>query len=469
MAIASNKKVVISGPIIGVAVASILIAMTFGNGIYLFCCLLALYSILLLLWRQNRPGILVFAFVMQWAQVLAYVLWMNVMDWDINRLSPHGGTAVLVACLGIITMAGTINQAIKSLPVPTREEFFQQARLINEKKILILYLFSTFFLGGLGFIFGANSGLAQILLTLSSLKWVFFLVYAFVSWINKKNRLILGVIILFEFSTALYSYFSSFKEVILFTVILALTFVRKISFKQFLYGMLVVVFLGFLLITWTAIKSDYRNYLNGGTRQQVIEVSRGDAFNKIGEKIGKIGWKDYQQSMTMFLYRVQYCLHLAKTMDRVPEILPHENGRVWQDNISFVLLPRLFYPDKPIYEATKKTVKYTGIHYAGFKQGASFSLGYFADSYIDFGYTGMLFPLIVIALFVASIYRAFYSLKKLNILFRFALINVALFEYTSFEADGLFLFGRLLLMFLVFYTLARTIIGPLQKWLYKEK
>ena len=469
MAIASTKKIIISGPIIGVAVASILIAVTFENGIYLFSCLLTLYSILLLLWRQNRPGILVFAFLMQWTQVVSFVIWMNVMGWDIDRLSPHGGIAVLMACLGILAMAGTLSQAIKSLPIPSREEFARQARLINEKKILILYLFSTFFLGGLGFIFGANSGLAQILLTLASLKWVFFLVYAFVSWTNKKNRLILGVIILFEFSTALYSYFSSFKEVILFTIILALTFVRKISFKQFLYGMLAVIFLGFLLITWTAIKSDYRDYLNGGTRQQVIEVSRGDAFNKIGEKVGNIGWKDYQQAMVMFLYRVQYTYHLAKTMDRVPEIMPHENGGVWRDNISFVLVPRLFYPDKPRYEATKKTSKYTGIHYAGFKQGASFSLGYFADSYIDFGYMGMLFPLIMIALFVSFVYRCFYNLEKLNIVFRFALINVALYEYTAFEADGLFLFGRLLLMFLVFYTLARTILGPLQKWLYKTK
>ena len=469
MAIASTNKIVLSGPIIAVAVASIIVAITFENGFYLLSCLLTLYGILLLLWRQNRPGILVFAFLMQWTQVFAYVIWMNVMGWDIDRLSPHGGIAVMMACLGIITMAGVLSLVIRPMPIPTRQQFIEQARLINERKILILYLFSTLFLGGLGFIVGGNSGLAQILLTLSSLKWVFFLVYAYVSWLNKKNRLILGVIILFEFSTALYSYFSSFKEVILFTIILALTFVRKISFKQFLYGILVILFLGFLLITWTAIKSDYRNYLNGGTRQQVIEVSRGDAFSKISEKIGNIGWKDYQQAMVMFLYRVQYIYHLAKTMDRVPEILPHEGGGLWWENISFVLVPRLFYPEKPIYEATKKTAKYTGIHYAGLRQGASFSLGYYADCYIDFGYTGMLFPLVLIALFVAFIYRSFYKLTKLNILFRFALINVSLFEYTSFEADGLFLFGRLLLMFLVFYTLSRTVLNPLQKWLYKAK
>jgi hypothetical protein len=171
--------------------------------------------------------------------------------------------------------------------------------------------------------------------------------------------------------------------------------------------------------------------------------------------------------MTAFLYRVQYTYHLAKTMDRVPDVLPHEFGDLWWSNITFVLEPRLFFPDKPRFEATQKTTKYTGIHYAGFKEGSSFSLGYFADSYIDFGYFGMLFPLAVIALFVGFIYRRFYGLKKLNILFRFALLNIVLYEFISFESDGLFLFGRLLLMFLVFYILALTVLPLLQRWLYK--
>jgi len=79
----------------------------------------------------------------------------------------------------------------------------------------------------------------------------------------------------------------------------------------------------------------------------------------------------------------------------------------------------------------------------------------------------MFIPLAIIALFVGFIYRRFYKLTKLNILFRFALINIVLYEFISFEADGLFLFGRLLLMFLVFYTLGRTVLPILQRWLYK--
>jgi hypothetical protein len=463
----TSQRISISYPIIIVIVGSLLCAAFANNSIYLICCLVTCFLIVYLLWRNSRPGILVFAMLMQLSQVIAYVFWMNTLGFTIESVAKHGGIAVVVSCLGLLFMALTISLGLKSLAMPSIEQLNQQARLFNEKKILTLYIFSTLFMGSIGVALGGNPGFAQILMAMSSFKWIFFMVYGYVAWINKKNRLILGAIIIFEFTTSLYSYFSSFKEVIFYTIILSLTFIRTISIKQLITGIVIGGLLFFLLLTWTAIKGDYRKFLNGGTKQQVIEVSRSEAFSKIGQKVSSLKWEDYQNVLSLFLYRAQYILHLAKTMDRVPDLLPHEYGQVWLDNITFVLEPRLFFPDKPIYEATVKTKKYTGIRYAGFKDGASFSLGYFADSYIDFGYVGMLLPLIMVALFVVIIFRVLYGFRKLNILLRYAVINVALIQFTSFEADGLFLFGQLLLMFLVFWFLSRFVLPRLQVWLYK--
>jgi hypothetical protein len=273
--------------------------------------------------------------------------------------------------------------------------------------------------------------------------------------------------VLFEFTSGLYSFFSNFKDVIFYTILVALTFVRKISFKQICYGIVGGGALFFLLLTWTAIKGDYRKYLNQGTKQQVVEVSRTQAFSKIGETVGSLTWDDYQKVINVFLYRTQYILHFAKAMDRVPALMPYEYGAVWWDNISFVLMPRLFFPDKPIYQATVKTMKYTGIRYAGLKDGASFSLGYFADSYVDFGYLGMFFPLIVLSFFIIFIYKKLYAFKNINVLVRYAVINTALINLDTFESDGLFLFGRLVLLFLVTWLLSKYVLVRLQKWLYK--
>jgi hypothetical protein len=405
--------------------------------------------------------------LMQWVQVVTFVLWMNNAGADIDWVSKHGGAAVSIACLGLVAIAAMISLGLKTLKMPSRETFYSQSKLINEKKILLLYIVSTFFLGGLGYAFGSNPGLYQILSTLATLKWVFFMVFGYVAWINKKNRLLLVIIIILEFTTSLYSYFSTFKEVIFYTIMLALSFIRRVTFRQLVYGLLIVTSLLFLLLTWTAVKSDYRKFLNAGTKQQVIEVSREEAFSKLGEKVGSLTWEQYQQALDLFLYRAQYVLHLAKTMDRVPALIPFENGQLWLNNVLFVIEPRLFFPDKPVYEATVKTNKYTGFKYAGLKQGSSFSLGYFADSYIDFGYVGMFIPLILIALFVVFIYRTLYGFSKINLLIRFAVINVALNDFNAFESDGLFLIGRLLLLFLVYWFISKFILSRLQTWLYK--
>jgi len=469
MPVNNARKLKFSPAVVGLALTILFGVLIFKNAIYLFACILASYLMMALLFRKNRPGMIVFAFILQWVQVIAYVIWMNTSNLDINYFSRHADVAVLMACLGLVVIAAVFSLVINRIPIVPEGEFARQARLFDDKKVLILYAGSTLFLGGLQFALGSNSGFVQILATISSIKWVFFMVYGYIVFTTKKKSWpIFAVMVLFEFTTALYSYFSNFKEVILITIAMSITLVRQVSFKQLLSGLVAATLLAFLFIGWTAIKSDYRNFVNQGKGQQVVEVSRSEAFSKIGEKVGSLTWDDFQLASYLLLYRVQYILHLAKSMDRVPDVIPHEDGRLWWDNITFVLEPRILFPNKPIYDATVKTVKYTGIHYSGQKKGSSFSLGYFADSYIDFGFIGMLFPLAFIGLALAGIYRLFIHLKGVNVLVRYGIINVVFYEFCVFEADGLFLFGRLTLLTLVYFVLAKTLFPRLQSWLYKE-
>jgi hypothetical protein len=463
----TDKPAISNNMLVGLALA-FGVTLFFSNGVYLYFCLLTMLAMIGTLWRNGRPGIMIFAFFMQWTQVVTYVIWMDVNDWPIDRLSPHAGTAILLSCVGLYIMALVLAGGIRKLPIPTDETMAHAASLFNEKKLLTLYLISTLFLSGIGFIFGNTSGFAQILVTLSSLKWIFFMLYGFVIVIKKENRLILYAMIIFEFVTGLYSYFSSFKEVILVTIILSLTFIRRFSGRQLFYSLVLGCLLSTLLITWTAIKGEYRHYLNAGNHKQQVNVSRGEAFDKIGQQVSDLSWNRYQQAMNMSLYRLQYIFHLAKTMDRVPSVMPYENGQLWIDNLSFVLVPRLLDPDKPIFDASIKTNKSTGLHYSGLKQGASFGLGYFADGYIDFGYVGMMLPLILLSLLLVIIYRTFYKLTKLNILLRYCLINTGLYTFVAFESDAIYMLGRLLITFLVFWLLGSKFFPMVQNWLYKK-
>lgn len=464
----SKYKVSIGTSSIVLFVFIAIFSLFLNNGMYIGICLVTIMLILSLLWRYNRPGIFVFAFFMQWLQVITYVVWMNARGKGMDAFSSSASNALLVSCIGLLLMAVIISSVINKLNIPTTAYLKEQAEKINIKKLLGVYIISTAFLTSIRFLFGNAGGADQLLVVISSLKWVFFMAYGFTVWIRKKNILIFVVIIAYEFASSLTSYFSSFKDVLLFTIIIALTFAVKIKTRQIIYGLAVSIILTVLLLTWTAIKSDYRKFVSKGQRAQVVSVERSEAIGKMQSEVKDLTWKDYGFATNMILYRIQYLHNLSLSMERVPYLIPYQNGAVWGQNISFVITPRILFPEKGIYNASVKARTYTGLKYAGLKEGSSFSLGYFADCYVDFGYIGMFFPIALIGLFVAFIYRVFYKMEHLNILMRFAIINTCLFSFTSFEADGLFLFGRLLTTLLIYWVLSLTLFPLLQKWLYKK-
>jgi hypothetical protein len=443
------------------------LALLLENGLYLFICLATLLVLVKLVWFQRHPGIIMFAFFMQWVQVTAYILWMYSLDFKVDTISPNGPYAIILCCIGLLLMAAVLHLRIKPLGMPSLEYMREEAAKVNDKKVLVLYIISTATLTSIGFIFGATSGFAQILTSVSDFKWIFLLWYGYVIWIKKKNRIYLLYIALYEFGSGFYSFFSSFKEVIFFIIILSLTFIFRVKGKQLVGAIFGGALLVLLFLSWIVIKGDYRKFLNQGTRQQSVNVTREEAYSKVFEQVGNLSVENYKRSLNMGLYRLQYVYHFVLTMDRVPESIPYQGGSVWADNVSFVVTPRLLYPEKPIYDPSTKASKYTGKMFAGQQQGAAFSLGYFADSYVDFGPIGMFLPILLVAFLVSIIYKVFYKMTNLNLLFRFAIINVVLYIFISFESDGLFLFGRLFIGGLTFYILAKTVFPALQRWVYK--
>ena len=133
--------------------------------------------------------------------------------------------------------------------------------------------------------------------------------------------------------------------------------------------------------------------------------------------------------------------------------MPFENGANWLRSLEFATTPRIFNPDKPNYDATEKTKKYTGIRYAGRAQGASFSLGYFPDCYIDFGIYGMMGFLFIIGMLYKFIYSYLLRKSSKNLVFNYAVVGAFFLEFNALEMDSTYLLGRLFSSMVTFYIL----------------
>jgi hypothetical protein len=462
-----RKSVIMPNELKVILIIVLVTLLFWNNGIFLFMCFLAVMLIVSILWKPYRPSILLFCFLMQWMQVVAYVLWLNSMGITINEKYKTVPFAIIEALLSTVLMAVTVNYMTRKSMRFTFDELAREARKWDKRKVLILYALSTVFLSSVGFIFSdMKSGVTQILVTIQDIKWLFLMVYGIILWSTNGRKNIFWLICLYEFVISFYSYFSDFKTVIFLVLLLLLTFTYELDYRKAISIFFLAIAMGFLFLTWTAIKGEYRNYLSSGRRLQKVYVSKNEAFQNMFYKISKLDKSQYEKTLSAALYRVQYILHLNRVMQRIPSAAPHEYGNLWKSNIEYVFLPRALFPDKKMFDPSMKTNKYTGFKYATGKSGVAFSLGYYAESYVDFGHVWMILPLLVIAMYVSIIFNTIMTNKSLNLLTRFAMVTNGLMVFATIEADGIFLIGRLTMNFIIMLLLTYTVFPSIQRWAY---
>jgi uncharacterized membrane protein YqjE len=150
---------------------------------------------------------------------------------------------------------------------------------------------------------------------------VLLLLFGYQVFLKKEKKTIFYCLVAFEFISGFYSFFSEFKIVIYYMAVLLMGFVATVNFKQLLIGAVALVFLAFLGVLWTSVKSDYRAFLNEGKSEQVAYASKDEAMTKLLELSSESQEKGDQKATKAFLERLQYTYHFAKTLERVPEII----------------------------------------------------------------------------------------------------------------------------------------------------
>lgn len=422
----------------------------FNNGVYLFIGALVFAFLIDKLQQPYKPSIFTIVFLYHFIQISAWIWMTNYLGVDVNYKSPHSGLAILMAYGGLIVLLLPVIYFHNKIPPISFATLKKHADRLSIQKTFIAYVIAFFSMNALGAVAFAFAGLAQLIISLVKIKWFFFLLFGFQVMIKKKMIKEFLIFVAIEFLMGFFSYFSSFKTVFFFLACVALTMLVKVSFKQLVYAVTSIIFFAFLGITWTGIKGEYREFLNQGSKSQTVQVSQGEARDKLLELVEQ---ENEGPATEAFFHRMQYTWHIAKAMDHVPENVDYQGGDNWLESVSYALTPRYFNPDKPKYDASIKATKYTGIAYLRSGSGVSFSLGYFADSYVDFGYYGMFIPLALIGLLYGIVYMYFLKNSSNNFVFNYAVVGAIFMEFHALELDSTYLTGRLFATIVVFVAL----------------
>lgn len=429
--------------------------LLFPNGFYLFAGTLTIFLIFYYVQEPLKPGVFTVIALNHFSQIVAGVWQSNAVGKEINYRSPHMAEATIASLIGLAVLFVPIIYFQSRLPSISLKRLKAEAEKLSTGNTFNCYLasfFATNFLSAIAFMFG---GLTQVIFSLVKIKWLFFLLFGYLSILKNEKRNLFYFFVVFEFITGFYSFFSEFKTVIYFVIVLFVGLLEIINLKKVIYGALIGVALSLFALIWTQIKGNYRSYLNEGSKEQVAAVSKEDALNKLYDLSTGVDEEDLNSAQYRLLDRLQYTFHFAKTIERVPSVIPFQNGRNWLDNIEYVTTPRILNPNKPTWDATEKTRKYTGLSYAGRQVGASFSLGYFAECYIDFGLWGMMFPLFLIGLMYGLTYWYLMRNSSRNLIFNYSVVGAFFLEFSAFEMDGTVLLGRFLATLVTFFILVK--------------
>ena len=452
--------------------SSCLLALLSKNPLYTIYSILFIPISIKLLWREGEPPVLFFSALHQWLSITIKVFYADINNLLFNDPKLHAfpnqiDKVFILSLIGLFSFILGVHLAIRGIPSMRITNLDTLTKNYNIRKVIIIYILFSLLNS---FVF-TNSlwesmGLLQVLAPIIQLKWglLFFLCMLVIT--KNQYKKYLYVILAIEVAFGLTSFFSNFKDSIILFIIAIFTFGIKLKPKH-----TVLVVIGFfiffnLAVLWTYSKSEYRTYISGGQRMQVVEVSKRDALNKFIEIAKTINFDKYKEAVESLIYRISYIDFFSACLDYVPRYVPFQNGKVWGDVVIHIFTPRIIFSDKPIIDDVIHLNKYTGLELVGAEAGTSIGLGYMGDSYIDFGYF-MFIPIFLLGFFFGKIYKVL-LVKSLNLLWGYAII-LSLYYAVAIETSTKKIVGYLVAFLIVNYFLIRIFIPYIDRKLLNKK
>jgi hypothetical protein len=456
------------GLALGVAAACLTMApLMFAVVLTLFLCAGAL-------WRRGEPAF-VWSIGYQWVFVFPGYAY-----WTLNGVYPviysrfRLETAVWLSCLAFLVIALGIRAAIAA--ASRREwrspESEQSASYSQRALLVVIVALSTVDWGmqvaPMGLFFNA----AQPIYRLLEFRRVFFVLLLVTALRRNKGYghcVIAGLVTLIP---TLSSPMSAFQYVFVM-ILLAIASewrpwstsarVRLASGRRLRALVAAVLVVGVLGVVWNGVvKASWRERVLSGTVSQSALTAASEFMDTAGQMVQGLRWN---LAIFKFVQRLSSSLgFFSLVLDRVPTLLPFEDGALTMRTVKHVTTPRIFFPDKPIIDSASWMVRlYAGQSAAGSETGTSVGLTYVAEFYIDYGPVGMFIGLGVLGFIIGLIYCGLRRAAPSYEFFRATTIALFPLHCAGYESELVKEFGGLLQAFLVFSTVL-LVLGP---WMHR--
>jgi hypothetical protein len=271
---------------------------------------------------------------------------------------------------------------------------------------------------------------------------------------------ILALVVCFEIIFGMTGFFANFKNSILTFFVAALFARPRIRILDLISVILAAVVILSVATFWSAIKPDYRDFVNKGTGSQTVDVSIGERLDFLGNAVTTLDAYKISDGFQRLVSRHGYIEYLGLVMQNVPSVIPLQDGQITVSVLRHIAVPRLLWKGKPALPSdTEVMSKYTGLPMT-WNSDTSISIGYLGELYTDFGYLGGLVGALAIGLMIGLCYRAVSNNRRVSELVRAGLclmlvLPIAYFGTAYVKLIGAYVMTAIIVLVLTYFVFSR--------------
>jgi hypothetical protein len=328
---------------------------------------------------------------------------------------------------------------------------------LNPRKVLISYWCAFFLAAGLTGLAAFVPSFTQGILALKGIELLLLYMFAAQSFASGQNYAWLLTAVVAEIVLGSIGYIASYQLPLIVVLAAAInSSSSRWSPDKIVIGALFASALLYVSVVWTAIKADYRFWLENGDPQ--ITGQTGERIQWIWNRIDS-GSINYRETVIRLANRIGYTRFYAVALPRM-ETSSYEGTSYWLLAIENVLKPRFLFPDKPALDDTKITAELTGFQ---FGPSVSVSTGFVAQAHSDFGFPLMYAPITLVGFLMGAIGGYFQS-RKASVFAKDGFMAAALVYKFTYESNIDKAIGGLLLSTLALLATFWLLYPSFERW-----